>query len=94
MEEEVTELEESRSQTLAHIITREYRAYILELAAEAGVECEVTVIYESGEAPIPIPRQVILTAATEETGCEELCRRVEAEFGIPAQWNCEERDGI
>jgi stage III sporulation protein AF len=76
-----TELQEQSDQTLEELIQEKTEAYILDKAAELGVECTVRVLVEPGEDGTPIPSGAELTGQKSDA----LADYMEQKLGIPKE---------
>lgn len=81
IQERQTELQAQSDQTLEELIQKKTEAYILDKAAELGVECTVHVLVEPGEDGTSIPSGAELTGQKSDA----LADYMEQELGIPKE---------
>ena len=79
------ELQEENEDLMKAIIAEQSAAYIVDKAAELGMECDVTVEV-GGEGDYPIPETVTVRGNLTVAQREKLTRQIEADFAIPAEW--------
>lgn len=77
-------LEEENYDLMKGIIEEQAGAYILDKAAELGIQCQVSV-EAGGEGDWPVPTDVTVTGALTEDQRQALTREIEAGFAIPAE---------
>lgn len=81
-----TELEETVNDQMKVIIEREYAAYILDKAAELGLECTaVRVECERSEDGLYLPARTEVTGLQTARAQEQLIRIIREDLGVPAQ---------
>ena len=78
------ELQKENEDLMKAIIAEQSAAYIVDKAAELGMECSVCVAV-SGEGDYPVPDTVTVTGDLTAAQREKLTRQIEADFAIPAE---------
>ena len=79
---ETQPLEEERDQTMKTIIEREFAAYIVDKAAQMGVECTAQVTCELEENGVFLPQSAVLQGTFSSEQREEMAGVLEEELGI------------
>ena len=80
--QEQQRLEEERDQTMKTIIEREFAAYIVDKAAQMGVECTAQVTCELEENGVFLPQSAVLQGTFSSEQREEMAGVLEEELGI------------
>lgn len=79
------ELEETVNSQMKVIIEREYAAYILDKAAQLGLECTVRVECELSEDGLYLPLRTEVAGLRTAGAQEKLIRIISEDLGVPAQ---------
>lgn len=84
-QEEVQGLEEQRDETMKTIIEEESGAYIVDKAAQLGVECEVQVVCSSEGEGVFLPWQITVTGELSPGQQEQLTQQIQEDLGVPPE---------
>lgn len=79
------ELEDTVNSQMKLIIEREYAAYILDKAAQLGLECTVRVECELSEDGLYLPLRTEVAGLRTAGAQEKLIRIISEDLGVPAQ---------
>ena len=82
---QIQSLEEERNQTMKAIIEQEFAAYIVDKAAQLGVECTAQVTCRPGESGLLFPQQIQVTGTFAPEQWEALTQALEEELGLPKE---------
>ena len=77
-------LKQNRREQLEQVIEEEAAAYILDKAAELGLNCTVSVECRPDEAGNPLPAAVFIRGAAPGKARDSLSAAIAGELGIPA----------
>ena len=78
-------MEEQRDETMKTIIEEESGAYIVDKAAQLGVECEVQVVCSSEGEGVFLPWQITVTGELSPGQQEQLTQQIQEDLGVPPE---------
>ena len=79
------ELRRSLNEGMKRIIEQEFAAYIVDKAAEFGLDCTAQVTCEAAEDGLCLPVRAEVTGPLSQTDQDRLTQLLQEELGIPAE---------